>query len=79
MTQAAEPYHYSMLIQWSDEDGAYIVTVPELPGLRTHGASYEDAARQGLEAIEGWIADMRAWGDKVPSPQSFVGAQTRRP
>ena len=68
------PFRYTMLIQWSDEDGVYVVTVPELPGCRTHGSSYEEAARQGREAIEGWIADARAWGDEVPSPRRFVGA-----
>ncbi len=31
--------HYSMVIEWSDEDEAYIVTVPELPGCITHGVA----------------------------------------
>ncbi|HEY7064351.1 MAG TPA: type II toxin-antitoxin system HicB family antitoxin [Chloroflexota bacterium] len=69
-----ERYHYSMLIQWSVEDGAYIVTVPELPGLRTHGVSYAEAARQGLKAIDGWITDARAWGDEVPRPRCSASA-----
>lgn len=38
---------YSMVIEWSEEDKAYIVSVPELPGCRTHGLTYEEAARQG--------------------------------
>jgi len=63
-----------MLIEWSDEDEAYLVTIPELPGCRTHGESYEDAARQGHAAIAGWLADARAWGDEVPRPHSYVGA-----
>ena len=37
--------HYSMIIQWSDEDNAYIVTVPELPGCQTHGETYEEAVQ----------------------------------
>jgi predicted RNase H-like HicB family nuclease len=36
---------YSMDIQWSDEDQACIVTVPELPGCKTHGYTYEEAVR----------------------------------
>ena len=40
--------HYSMNIQWSDEDQAYIVTVPELPGCKTHGATYEEAVKPGF-------------------------------
>ena len=47
--------HYSMIIQWSVEDDVYIVTVPELPGCITHGATYEDAVKQGQDAIESWI------------------------
>jgi predicted RNase H-like HicB family nuclease len=64
--------HYSMLIQWSDEDQAYIVTVSELPGCRTHGATYEEAVKRGQEAIEGWIEDARAWGESVPEPRGFA-------
>lgn len=43
---------YSMNIRWNVEDQAYIVTVSELPGYRTHGSSYEDAVRQGQDAVE---------------------------
>jgi predicted RNase H-like HicB family nuclease len=32
--------HYSMVIEWSDEDQAYIVSVPEFPGNYTHGSTY---------------------------------------
>ena len=34
--------HYSMLIQWSKEDGAYVVSFPEFPSSHTHGATYEE-------------------------------------
>jgi predicted RNase H-like HicB family nuclease len=43
---------YSMLIQWSDEDEAYVVSFPEFPSAHTHGASYEEAARSGQEVLE---------------------------
>ena len=59
---------YSMEIKWSDKDHAYIVTVPELPGCRTHGATYEEAVQQGKDAIESWIEASEAWGDPVPLP-----------
>ena len=44
-----------MLIEWSVEDGAFIVSVPEFPGQHTHGASYEEAVRQGHELIDSLI------------------------
>lgn len=67
------PAHYSMLIQWSDEDDAYIVTVLELPGCMTHGATYAEAVRQGEDAIATWIDTAQAWGDPI-RPQRVFGA-----
>ena len=64
--------HYSMNIQWSVEDEAYIVTVPELPGCITHGATYEEAIKQGQDAIESWIDANRAWGRPIPAPRMLV-------
>jgi len=61
--------HYSMYIQWSDEDNAYIVTVPELPGCRTHGKTYEEAVRQGQDAIATWIDGSRDLGLPIPEPR----------
>jgi predicted RNase H-like HicB family nuclease len=66
--------HYSMIVQWSEEDQAYIVTVPELPGCKTHGATYEEAVKRGQEAIESWINASIAWGDPVPPPNQTVAA-----
>jgi predicted RNase H-like HicB family nuclease len=62
-----------MVIEWSNEDQAYIVTVPELPGCRTHGLTYEEAVRQGQDAIESWIDAQRASGRPVPPPRIFAG------
>ncbi len=67
-----EDRHYSMLIEWSDEDKAYIVTVPELPGCMTHGVTYAEAVRQGEDAIATWLNTARAWGDPIPAPRGFT-------
>jgi predicted RNase H-like HicB family nuclease len=73
------PYdHYSMVIQWSDEDRAYIVTVPELPGCRTHGASYEEAVAMGRDAIESWITARQASGRPIPPPRLFATTLPRQ-
>jgi predicted RNase H-like HicB family nuclease len=66
-----------MVIEWSDEDGAFIVTVPELPGCVTHGLTYAEAARQGEDAIATWLATARRWGDPVPEPRVFAGGGKR--
>lgn len=61
--------HYSMLIRWSEEDQAYLVTVPELPGCITHSHTYEEAVKQGQDAIETWIDGALAVNLPVPPPQ----------
>lgn len=69
MSKLVQDTHYSMHIQWSDGDGAYVVTVPELPGCMSHGATYEEAIKQGQDAIESWIEANRAWGRPIPAPR----------
>ncbi len=63
---------YSMLIQWSDEDEAYIVTIPELPGCKTHGSTYEEAVQQGKDAIETWLLFLNDIGETIPEPEKYA-------
>jgi predicted RNase H-like HicB family nuclease len=63
-----------MNIAWSDEDQAYIVSLPEFPGQHTHGATYEEAFTQGLDLLETWIAIYQEDGKPLPQPQVFVSA-----
>ena len=60
--------HYSMTIQWSERDHAFLVRVPELPGCKTHGETYEEALKHAQEVIELWIEDARAHGEAIPPP-----------
>ena len=66
---AAQYRHYSMNIQWDEDDEIYIVTVPELPGCKTHGKTYEEAIRQAQDAIESWIMVAQELGRPIPSPR----------
>ena len=60
---------YSMIIQWSDEDRAYVVSLPEFgPGARTHGATYQEAATRGLETLELLMETYQAEGWPLPEP-----------
>ncbi len=61
--------HYSMNIQWDEDDQIYVVTVPELPGCRTHGSTYEEAVRQGQDAIASWIMVAQELGRPIPAPK----------
>ena len=60
---------YAMVIEWSDEDQVFIVTVPDLQGCRTHGATRDEAARMGEEAIATWLASDAKWGVASPEPR----------
>jgi predicted RNase H-like HicB family nuclease len=67
-----KPEHYSLLIQWDDEDKIYVVSVPELPGARTHGKTYEEAIKNALEVIELWLETAKALGWNIPQPGTIV-------
>ena len=44
---------YSMIIRWSDDDECYIVWIPEFGfGIKSHGDSYEEAAREGADLVD---------------------------
>jgi len=66
--------HYSMIIEWDDHDKIFVVTIPELPGCRTHGRTYEEAIEQGQEAIEGWIMTAQADNESIPPPRRYIAA-----
>ncbi len=64
-----KPEHYSLLIQWDDEDKIYVVSVPELPGARTHGKTYEEAIKNAHEVIELWLETAKDLGWDIPQPR----------
>lgn len=66
--------HYSMNIQWDADDKIFVVTVPELPGCMTHGSTYEEAVRQGQDAIESWVMVARELGRPIPQPHVTMSA-----
>lgn len=62
-------YKYEIVLYWSNEDGAYVAEVPELPGFMAHGPTQEAALRHAQEAIELWIDKAREHGDAIPEPK----------
>ena len=68
-----ESSRYSMVIQWSDEDAKYIVSFPEWGAhTHTHGASYEEAVRNGQEVLADLIALWLRQGRTLPQPATFA-------
>jgi len=72
----SERLRYSMLIQWSEDDQAYLVTLPEwadrVLGPVTHGDTYEEAIKHGHEALEALIASAQKHQEALPEPQVFA-------
>jgi predicted RNase H-like HicB family nuclease len=61
--------HYAMLIQWSDEDQVYIASLPEFGDFaKTHGATYEEAAKNGQEVLDLLIETYKARKRRLPKP-----------
>jgi len=70
--------HYTMLIEWSDEDQAFLVTLPEwverVIQPVTHGETYEEAVMNGHEVLDMLIEDAQVDGKPLPSVKGFVAA-----
>jgi antitoxin HicB len=63
---------YSMVIQWSEGDQAYVVSLPEFGRYaKTHGSTYEEAAKNGQEVLELLIESCQSGGGTLPEPIKF--------
>ena len=63
-----EARRYSMEVEWSPQDDVFVVSFPDAPGVMTHGATREEAAAQGEDAIITWLTAHRDVGLPVPPP-----------
>ena len=64
--------HYTIIIQWSDEDEKYIVSLPEFNTYaHTHGETYEEARKNAQEVLELLIENYQAIGKPLPQPQTL--------
>lgn len=62
-------HKYEIIIYWSDDDGAFIAEVPELPGCAAHGESPDSALANCQEAIALWIDTAKEFGRSIPEPK----------
>ena len=51
-----------------DNGGGFTVTVPDLPGCVTEGASLADAILMAEDAAAGWVLDELEDGNRAPEP-----------
>ena len=62
-------HKYEIIIYWSNEDGAFVAEVPELPGCTAHGDTQEAALENTSQAMDLWIETAREFGDPIPVPK----------
>ena len=60
---------YELIIYWSQEDDAFVVEVPELPGCMADGATYAEAVANAQVVIAEWIETARQLGRPIPEPK----------
>lgn len=62
-------FKYERIIYWSNDDNAFIVEVPELPGCMADGETVEDAIKNSETIIKEWIETALDRGVEVPEPK----------
>ncbi|WP_288428702.1 type II toxin-antitoxin system HicB family antitoxin [uncultured Spirosoma sp.] len=60
---------YELIIYWSNDDHAFIVEVPELPGCMADGDTYQEAVANAEQVIQEWIETARSLGRDIPTPK----------
>lgn len=61
---------YKIVIQWSEEDGAFIASAPELPGCSADGYTYQEALANLEVVILEWIETAKELGRSAPDPKT---------
>lgn len=63
---------YSILIQWSEADQAYVASLPEwVQYARTHGETYEAALENAREVLSDLVYGYEQTGKLLPEPQTL--------
>jgi predicted RNase H-like HicB family nuclease len=60
---------YEVIIYWSEEDGAFIAEVPELPGCAADGATDQEALANVEVVIQEWIETAKELERPIPKPK----------
>ena len=53
-----------------DEDGAFVVECPALPGCVSQGKTREEALQNIQEAVHGYLESLQKHGEPIPPPIS---------
>ncbi|HZS77022.1 MAG TPA: type II toxin-antitoxin system HicB family antitoxin [Ktedonobacteraceae bacterium] len=71
-----EHLRYSMVIEWSEEDQAYLVILPEWADRVlmpvTHGNTYNEAVQRGQEVLELLVKSAKQDGESLPASKMYA-------
>ena len=72
---------YSIVIEWSPEDQAYVVILPEWADHYVmpvgDGRTYEEALASAQDALDTFIQHAREDGRSLPEPHVYAAAGTK--
>jgi predicted RNase H-like HicB family nuclease len=74
----AEARRYGMCIDWSPEDQLFIASFPDVPFVRVHGATREEAAARGEEVIVAWLTGLKDAGYPITPPTGLHAKASAR-
>ncbi len=60
---------YEIIIYWSNDDGRYIVEVPELPGCMADGETRSSVLNNIETIIAEWLETAKLEGRQIPEPK----------
>ena len=66
-----QAFRYRIVVEWSDEDQAFIARVPAFPGCIAHGETAEKATHEAERAAE-LMLDVLREDRKAPPPEDAV-------
>ena len=65
-------YHYTIIIQWSQEDNCFVVSLTEWGEFcHTHGDTYQEALDNAQEVLEMLIESCLQDGEPLPEPKTL--------
>lgn len=60
---------YEVIIDWSEDDEAFIAEVPELPGCAADGQSYQEAMANAAVVMKEWVETAKELARPIPEPK----------
>lgn len=65
-------YHYTIIIQWSQEAQCFVVSLPEWGNFsQTYGETYQDALKNAQEVLDLLVTSCLAEGKSLPPVKTF--------